>query len=83
MKKSPYKQRTKKEKGCPEGHSMQTKLGKNGQPMRDPAGKIIKSCQLDKEEMKKIPDEYKSTKGTDPGKKGMDALAASAAGQKG
>ena len=49
---------------------MQTKLGKNGKPMRDPDGKIIKSCQLDKEEMKKVPEEYKSTKGTDPGRPG-------------
>ena len=48
------KKRREKKKGCPEGHSMQTKLGKNGQPMRDADGKVIKSCQIDKKEMKKI-----------------------------
>ncbi len=64
------KKRREKKKGCPEGHSMQTKLGKNGQPMRDADGKVIKSCQIDKKEMKKVPEEYKSTKGTDPGRPG-------------
>jgi len=53
MKKSALRQRAKKEKDCPEGHSMQVKLGKNGRPMKDPSGTIIKSCQLDKKEMKK------------------------------
>ncbi len=88
MKKSPYKQKkrtlTKKTK-CKEGYSMQTKMDSKGQPMRDPSGKIIKSCQLDKKEMEKVPGGDEGGKRTNPesGKKGMTALAASAAGKKG
>jgi len=74
MKKSALKQRAKKrKKDCPEGHSMQP-TGK-----KDPrTGKDIMKCQLDIRG-KEGPNKDKE----DPGKKGMDALAASAAGQKG
>ena len=71
MKKSPLQQRKiKKTLKCKEGYSMQTRMDSKGQPMRDPDGKIIKSCQIDKEEMKKVPEKYKSTKETDPGRPG-------------
>ena len=82
MKKSALRQRAKKEKDCPEGHSMQTKMDSKGKPMRDPDGKIIKSCQLDKKEMEKVPGGDEGGKRTNPesGKKGMKATAASEAG---
>ena len=44
MKKSPYKRRTKKKKGCPEGHSMQPTGEKDKK-----TGKDIMKCQLNRE----------------------------------
>ena len=57
MKKSPYKQRTKKKKGCPEGHSMQPTGRKDKK-----TGKDIMKCQLD------MDDNKRPGKDRDPGK---------------
>ena len=69
MKKSPLQQRKmKKTLKCKEGYSMQPKLDSKGEPMKDPSGAVIKSCQMDD----KNPD--KKYTGTDPasGKKTRD-----------
>ena len=48
MKKSPLQQRKmKKTLKCKEGYSMQPKLDSKGNPMKDPSGGVIKSCQMD------------------------------------